>query len=399
MTWLTDFYKFFKDKFGGIFKFFGIELPEINLDVMIDIAIAFTNEIVGITFGGKLGPLQGGLTCLYRLSDGVLSCGGGQVNLFTIIQEIKEKVEWVIHKAKEFFQQLEVVLRAGFDEVGKWFVKIFSGKGKPIHTCPPNKEQNGLLCYDRCRDGYHGIANICWRNLIGCPSGFRDDGLFCAKPADWCNFWAWEHANCGSSGHNTIYSCCTYNCPSGTTDIGVSCAKSTDSYFRDIGSPLGCAPDEEFYSGLCFKKNAKLFLERNLNEKQSKKGTNNKVVNNKEQKPEVIIIPPTIIPKITKEKPKQCHDYKDVKSCRDHPNCIWKGTVDIQTKKKIEKCLVNLRRLVHKPSQKGYLNLVSGSNNIKKITPIFNKTRDFKKELDVLKNSGKDKNGKPNRFA
>ena len=36
------------------------------------------------------------------------------------------------------------------------------------------------------------------------------------------------------------------------TDIGVSCHK--DSYGRTAGTPLGCAPDEEYDAGLCYPK-------------------------------------------------------------------------------------------------------------------------------------------------
>ena len=36
---------------------------------------------------------------------------------------------------------------------------------------------NGL-CYEKCKDGYTNVGPRCWLN---CPSGFRDDGAYCAK--------------------------------------------------------------------------------------------------------------------------------------------------------------------------------------------------------------------------
>lgn len=36
---------------------------------------------------------------------------------------------------------------------------------------------NGL-CYEKCKDGYTNVGPRCWLN---CPSGFRDDGVYCAK--------------------------------------------------------------------------------------------------------------------------------------------------------------------------------------------------------------------------
>ena len=34
--------------------------------------------------------------------------------------------------------------------------------------------------YPKCRPGFTGVGFVCWED---CPSGFRDDGAFCAKPA------------------------------------------------------------------------------------------------------------------------------------------------------------------------------------------------------------------------
>jgi hypothetical protein len=36
------------------------------------------------------------------------------------------------------------------------------GVGKPIHACQPGFEENGLLCYPLCKDGYYGVGPVCW---------------------------------------------------------------------------------------------------------------------------------------------------------------------------------------------------------------------------------------------
>lgn len=53
---------------------------------------------------------------------------------------------------------------------------IGRGVGKPVHSCPSNKDKNGALCYPKCKEGYHGIGPVCWSK---CPDGFHDDGALC----------------------------------------------------------------------------------------------------------------------------------------------------------------------------------------------------------------------------
>jgi microsomal dipeptidase-like Zn-dependent dipeptidase len=66
-------------------------------------------------------------------------------------------------------------------------VNVFDGKN--IHKiqlpheakCDPGMEMDAGLCYNKkCKSGYHGLATMCHKD---CPSGFRDDILFCGKPA------------------------------------------------------------------------------------------------------------------------------------------------------------------------------------------------------------------------
>ena len=73
--------------------------------------------------------------------------------------------------------------------------------------CRSSEDVNGLLCYPKCRSGYHNV---------GC----------CI---------------------------CSPNCPSGMTDIGVSCAKQT--YNRGVGKvPLTCRSGEDLWGLLCYPK-------------------------------------------------------------------------------------------------------------------------------------------------
>jgi hypothetical protein len=121
---------------------------------------------------------------------------------------------------------------------------------------------------------------VCWE---GCPSGYRDDGAFCAKPAPYWRgtgyAWEWGDAafdlsgardrcvrdnpggceqdgllwypKCRAGFHNFGCCVCTPNCPAGMTDIGVSCAKQ--SYGRGVGTvPTACSGGKEYDAGLCY---------------------------------------------------------------------------------------------------------------------------------------------------
>ncbi|WP_424976324.1 hypothetical protein [Dinoroseobacter sp. S124A] len=137
----------------------------------------------------------------------------------------------------------------------------------------------GGLCYDTCRSGYAGAVTMC---VPDCPSGFRDDGLYCAKPASYGRGagYAWQPAdwfsdagmfarceadhgrgNCEKSGLIVYPKCksgfvavganvCSPQCPSNTVDIGVSCQKNT--YDRGVGTLPICGSGRENDAGLCY---------------------------------------------------------------------------------------------------------------------------------------------------
>ena len=150
-----------------------------------------------------------------------------------------------------------------------WLSAYGRGVGKPIHTCAPGLEQNGLLCYPQCQKGYYGVGPVCWEN---CPNGFRNDGAFCFKPDSYgrgVGYPLWNEAKCNQENsqgcekwgliwypkcragfHNVACCVCSPDCPPEMTDIGISCAKK--SYGRTAGVPLTCSTNEQYDAGLCY---------------------------------------------------------------------------------------------------------------------------------------------------
>lgn len=166
------------------------------------------------------------------------------------------------------------------------------GVGTVPTSCGPGKELDGGLCYrltgvrgDRtltsCRQGFSAVGPVCWQD---CPSGFRDDGAFCAKPAPYGRGagYPWEFgdapfdltgaknrcnrdhaAGCEQDGllfypkckrgfHAVGCCVCTPDCPDGMADIGVSCQKQ--SYGRGAGTvPTSCSGGQEYDTGLCYQ--------------------------------------------------------------------------------------------------------------------------------------------------
>lgn len=160
----------------------------------------------------------------------------------------------------------------------------FEGYGPVCHrvqelrdgSCNDDEEKDGALCYPKCKAGYTGVGPVCWQN---CPSKFRDDGAFCAKPDSYGRGagYPWKFGDpidslkpakkrCerahdqGCEKEGAIYypkcnrgfkavGCCVCSpvCENGMTDIGVSCAKGSygrgagrdpESYGRGVGVSL-----------------------------------------------------------------------------------------------------------------------------------------------------------------
>ena len=155
-------------------------------------------------------------------------------------------------------------------------------RGQTAMICAPGQEESGGVCYTPCQSGYTGVANSCIQS--SCPSGFRDDGLYCAKPAPYsregfpwqigdpplpnysgptnrceakygsgnCEQWgAVIYPKCKASYHADGCCTCSPDCPQGWDDIGVSCRKPT--YDRGAGVPLSACPEgHEKIGALCY---------------------------------------------------------------------------------------------------------------------------------------------------
>jgi len=196
-------------------------------------------------------------------------------------------------------------------------------------------ENNAGLCYPLCQTGYTGVGPVCW---VNCPSGWTDEGLFCGKSADWCNFWAWDQAVCGAGWYNTIYSCCSQSCPAGTTDIGVSCAKNSPvSYGRGVGTPLICAPGQHMYLLLCYT--SATFLQNTA--VSTAVATTTPATTTTTTTTTVVLY--------------RCPTYTTQVGCNNNPHCIWKGVSNRQTGVVAGKCLFDLRKVVHRQPHKGHL--------------------------------------------
>lgn len=147
------------------------------------------------------------------------------------------------------------------------------------NTCLDNKELSGALCYPKCNAGFTGVANLCLKN---CPTDFRDDGYYCAKPApygrgagypwmvgDWVGNYDQAKKRCEKEnpqgcdldgliyypkckkGYHAFGCCtCTPDCEPGSIDIGVSCKK--ESYDRGAGNPMDCPVNKSKIGGLCY---------------------------------------------------------------------------------------------------------------------------------------------------
>ena len=71
------------------------------------------------------------------------------------------------------------------------------------NTCPPDRSDlDALLCYPKCRPGFHGVGPVCWADsqnvgvgipvgLNPCPEGWTNTGLICNEPITNDCSWRW----------------------------------------------------------------------------------------------------------------------------------------------------------------------------------------------------------------
>lgn len=149
-----------------------------------------------------------------------------------------------------------------------WTESRGRGAGTIPNACGDGEQMDAGLCYPKCRAGYTGVGPVCWAN---CPSGFRNDGAYCAKPASYGRGGGYTtrsrcekknaqgcekngllfYPKCRENFHNVGCCVCSPDCPAGFTDIGVSCQKP--SYGRGVGKiPKKCSGGKENQDGLCY---------------------------------------------------------------------------------------------------------------------------------------------------
>ena len=71
------------------------------------------------------------------------------------------------------------------------------------HHCQaiPTVRWTRAFAYNKCDGGWDGKATICYQN---CPSGYRDDGLFCAKQGEryrGAGYAIWDEKKCNKEHH------------------------------------------------------------------------------------------------------------------------------------------------------------------------------------------------------
>jgi hypothetical protein len=87
---------------------------------------------------------------------------------------------------------------------------ILVDTGTVPSTCGANDENDGGICYPKCRPGFHGAGFLCWADIVGvgvgtpvlpepCPAGWNTDSdLTCSKPIvtslDPCPEGSWDVA-------------------------------------------------------------------------------------------------------------------------------------------------------------------------------------------------------------
>lgn len=127
-----------------------------------------------------------------------------------------------------------------------WRHSYGRGVGRPIHACPDHSpEQDGLLCYPSCRDGYNGVGPVCWEKCDNMTSL----GFICIDIRKSIRSCPW-YDKCG------LFQRSCSKCPSEYTNIGCLCGRFNvrGSYGRGVGSPLICSSSYEQDGGLCYEK-------------------------------------------------------------------------------------------------------------------------------------------------
>lgn len=61
-----------------------------------------------------------------------------------------------------------------------WKASYGRGAGRPLHTCAPDQQKSGALCYKPCDNtttpAFKGVGPVCWQ---GCKPDYKDEGALC----------------------------------------------------------------------------------------------------------------------------------------------------------------------------------------------------------------------------
>jgi len=85
-------------------------------------------------------------------------------------------------------------------------------------VCANNKEEDTLLCYDKCKETYKGVGPVCWKK---CPSTMKDLAISCAKNSNGRGLG--KPLECGGEFPDKIVALCYADCDKGYVADGVLC--------------------------------------------------------------------------------------------------------------------------------------------------------------------------------
>ena len=148
------------------------------------------------------------------------------------------------------------------DGVSCWLDAYGRGVGV-LPGCAADEEQDGALCYRKCREGYNGVGPVCWQT--DCPSDKPlKRGAMCYedcrnKGGGWFNGSLLECAACNNEWESDGFLGCKRDSPFGWK--GAWPYRETrrqagfGSYGRGVGKPLRvCSGDKsDKDAGLCYK--------------------------------------------------------------------------------------------------------------------------------------------------
>ena len=139
------------------------------------------------------------------------------------------------------------------------------GVGTIPTSCTDGKEYQSGLCYSKCDAGMTGVGPVCWST---CPAGYIDMGAIChidkalLKSGDWVctdrgllNECWWGYMNCPGDYTNIGLLCALTSVPTPAGFSGTFLDPMKNTQVRGAGTiPTGCAADEQYDAGLCYKK-------------------------------------------------------------------------------------------------------------------------------------------------